>query len=252
MRVTFLGTGTSRGIPVIGCDCATCRSEDPRNKRLRSSILVEGSASVVIDTSVDFRLQMLRAGVRQLDAVVFTHHHADHVLGLDDVYPFNIWSGKAIDAFADLETGRELRATFRYLFGSNRHGGIPQIQLHEIDGPFQVGDLNFTPIPVFHGKLPILGYRIGQFAYLTDVSRIPESSQKKLKGVTTLVIDGLRFKRHPTHFTIPEAIEAASKIGALKTYLIHMSHDVNHAEVNNSLPPGIELAYDELVLEIES
>lgn len=252
MRVTFLGTGTSRGIPVIGCDCEICMSQDPRNKRLRSSILIEGSASVVIDTSVDFRLQMLRAGVRQLDAVVFTHHHADHVLGLDDIYPFNIWSGKPIDAFADLKTGRELRMTFRYLFDTNRRRGIPQVELHEINGPFYVGDLEFTPVRVFHGRLPILGYRIGQFAYLTDVSRIPESSQKQLKGVSTLVIDGLRFKRHPAHFTIPEAIAAASQIGAKKTYLIHMSHEVDHTEVSNSLPPGIELAYDELVLEIGS
>lgn len=251
MRVTFLGTGTSRGIPVIGCDCEICRSKDPRNKRLRSSILIQKRTAVVIDTSVDFRYQMLRAGVRELDGVVFTHHHADHVLGLDDVYPFNIWSGKAIDAFADPETGRELRATFRYLFNSDRHGGIPQVQLHEINGPFRIGDLHFIPIRVFHGRLPILGYRIGSFAYLTDVSHIPESSVKQLRGITTLVIDGLRFKRHPTHFTIPEAIEAASEIGAKTTFLIHMSHDVDHVKVSRSLPPGVELAYDELVLEID-
>ncbi len=250
MKVTFLGTGTSRGVPVIGCDCAVCTSEDPRNKRLRASILIQSEVTVVVDTSVDFRLQMLRAGVKQLDAVVYTHAHVDHILGLDDVYPFNVWSRRAMAAYASPETLRELEVTFRHLFAAERYPGIPRVEMHPIDGDFEIGDLRFEPIRVLHGKLPVLGYRIGDFAYITDVSSIPEESLSRLAGVRQLVLDGLRYKKHFSHFSLDEASEVALSLGARETYLTHMCHDVDHEQGNASLPDGVRLAYDGLVWEV--
>ena len=210
MRVTFLGTGTSRGIPVVGCDCAVCRSADPRNNRLRSSILIESDQTILVDASVDFRQQMLRARVHELDAVIFTHHHADHILGLDDVFPYTVRSGKALPIYANAGTLHELRLTFRHLFTRNPSGGVARIEPHLVSEDFQIGNLTFE-----------------------------------------LVLDGLRFRRHPTHFSIQEAVEVAGVIGARNTYLIHMCHDVDHAKTNQSLPPGMELAYDGLVLTFD-
>lgn len=250
MRVTFLGTGTSRGIPVIGCKCGICRSNDPKNQRLRTSVLIESRVRVVIDTSVDFRIQMLRYGVRHLDAVVYTHHHMDHVLGLDDVYPFNLWSKKAMAAYASPETAAELKITFRHLFNSVKYPGIPKIDLRTITGEFQIGDLNFEPIEVFHGGMSVLAFRIGAFAYVTDVNYIPPENLEKLCGVRFLALDGLRYKSHPTHFSLSEAAQIASRIGAEKTFLIHMSHEVEHEAGNRYLPDPVSLAYDGLVLEI--
>lgn len=251
MRVTFLGTGTSRGIPVIGCDCRVCRSDNPKNRRLRSSVLIEGEASVVIDTSVDFRTQMLDQDVRSLDAVVLTHAHADHILGLDDVYPFCIWGGKPLPVYADAYTLEQIKRVFQYLFEEDRYPGTAQLELRAIDGPFEVNGMCFEPIQVLHGNLPVLGFRLGEFAYLTDVSRIPGESQAKLQGLRYLVLDGLRFRSHPTHFSIPEAVETATDLGASQTYLVHMSHDVEHDETNADLPASVQLAYDGLVLEID-
>ena len=251
MRVTFLGTGTSRGIPVIGCDCKTCTSPNPRNRRLRPSLLIESQVTVIIDTSVDFRAQMLRQKVKRLDAVVYTHSHVDHILGLDDVYPFNVRSGgRPMPLYGSPETLKELRITFRYLLQRNPYPGIPKIKLIPIDGKFQIGDLEFEPIRVFHGKMPVLGFRLGTFAYITDVNFIPEESFRQLKGVESLVLDGLRYKKHPTHFTLSEAAEAALMTGARKTHLIHMCHDVDHDEGNASLPDSVRLAYDGLTLEM--
>ena len=250
MRITFLGTGTSRGVPVIGCQCAVCNSENPRNKRLRSSVLLESEVKVVIDTSADFRQQMLRQGVLRLDAAVFTHAHVDHILGLDDVYPFNIWNRRDFPIFASAETLREIEVTFRHLFAEERYPGIPVIQRNTIEGPFQIGDLNFEPIQVLHGSLAVLGFRIGSFAYLTDLSHIPAQSMEKLEGIEWLVLGALRSKPHPTHFSLSQAAEAAMKIGASQTYLIHMCHEVEHQQVNADLPKGVELSYDGLVLEI--
>lgn len=250
MRVTFLGTGTSRGVPVIGCQCAVCTSDNPKNKRLRCSVLIESDVNVVIDTSVDFRTQMLRQGVRRLDAVVFTHPHVDHILGLDDVYPFNIWSRKSMPVWASPATLAELKITFRYLFTEERYPGIPTLEMNSVDGPFQIGDLSFEPIEVIHGKLPILGFRLGDFAYVTDVSEIPPASLEKLAGVRWLALDGLRYKSHFSHFSLAEAAETAARIGAQRTYLIHMCHDVDHDEGNAFLPDGVELAYDGLELEV--
>ena len=251
MRITFLGTGTSRGIPVIGCDCAVCQSPNPKNKRLRSSILIESrETAVVIDTSVDFRTQMLRARVSHLDAVVITHSHVDHILGLDDVYPFNIWSRKSMPVYASPATLRELRITFRYLFQGKRYPGIPSLELLPIEGNFQVGDLEFEPIEVLHGKMPVLGFRLGNFAYITDVSEIPDKSLARLKGVTHLALGGLRYKSHFSHFSLDQAAEMATRLGAQETYLVHMCHDVEHAAGNLHLPAGIQLAYDGLVWEV--
>ncbi len=252
MKITFLGTGTSRGIPVIGCRCSVCTSNNPKNKRLRSSILIEGgSAKVVVDTSTDFRTQMLRYQVRHLDAVVYTHSHVDHILGLDDVYPFNIWSGKAMRIYASPATIREIKITFRHLFAQKRYPGIPAVEVIPVEEAFRIGDLDFEPILVYHGKLPIYGYRLGEFAYITDVSHIPAASMQQLRGVRYLVLDGLRYKKHYTHFTLEEAAAVAIDLEAEETYLIHMSHEVDHDEANAMLPPSVELAYDGLVLEIE-
>lgn len=250
MKVTFLGTGTSRGIPVIGCGCRVCRSTNPKNKRLRSSLLLEGQVTVVIDTSVDFRLQMLRQDVRRLDAVIFTHSHADHVLGLDDVFPLSVRTGRAIPAYASPETLDQLKITFRYLFAENRYPGIAEVDLRAIDGPFQIGDLKFQPIEVFHGEMPVLGFRIGDFAYVTDVSRIPDSSLRKLESLKYLILDGLRYRPHVSHFSLEQAAEVATRLKPEMTYLIHMSHDVDHDEGNKLLPPSVCLSYDGLVLEV--
>lgn len=250
MKVTFLGTGTSRGIPVIGCGCRVCRSTNPKNKRLRSSLLLESQVTVVIDTSVDFRLQMLRHQVCRLDAVIFTHSHADHVLGLDDVFPLSVRSGQAVPAYASQETLDQLKVTFRYLFAENRYPGIAEVDLRPIDGPFQIGDMRFEPIEVFHGEMPVLGFRIGDLAYVTDVNRIPESSLEKLRDLRYLILDGLRYRPHVSHFSLEQAAEVALQIKPEMTYLIHMSHDVDHDEGNRLLPPSVSLSYDGLVLEL--
>lgn len=250
MRITFLGTGTSRGIPVIGCECSVCTSNNPKNKRLRPSILIESQAAVVVDASVDFRLQMLRQDVRRLDAVVLTHPHVDHILGLDDLYPFNVRSGNPMPIYGSPSTLKEVKITFRYLFAEQTYPGIPKLDLHAVNGTFEIADLRFEPIEVFHGKLPVLGYRLGPFAYVTDVSFIPDESFEKLEGVEILALDGLRYRSHPTHFTLSEAVTAAQRIGAGKTYLVHMCHDVDHDEGNAFLPDSIKLAYDGLVLDM--
>jgi len=251
MRVTFLGTGTSRGIPVIGCQCDTCTSTNPHNRRMRSSVMIESdSTRVVIDTSVDFRHQMLEHDVRHLEGVVYTHSHADHILGLDDVYPFNIWSGKPLKAWAAPATLAEIKTTFRHLFAETRYPGIPQVELTPIDGPFAVGNLRFEPVEILHGCLPILGFVIGGFGYLTDVSEIPDKSLEKLTGLDVLVLDALRPRPHPTHFSIEQAAEMACRLDAGQTYLIHMSHEVEHAAVSGQLPERVALSYDGLVVEL--
>ena len=250
MKVTFLGTGTSRGIPVIGCQCRVCLSSNPKNHRLRSSVLIEDRVKLVIDTSVDFRLQMLRHGVRRIDALLYTHPHVDHILGLDDVYPFNMWSEKALPAYGSKSTLKEIAVTFRHLFDGKGYPGVPSVQLVPVFEKFNVGDVEIEPIEVLHGQLPIMGFRMGQFAYLTDVSYIPDASFKQLQGVECLVLDGLRYQTHPTHFSLSEASEASVRIGASRTYLVHISHEVDHDEGNAYLPGSVKLAYDGLVLQV--
>lgn len=254
MKVTFLGTGTSRGVPVIGCRCPVCTSGDERNKRLRSSALLESEsgARVVIDTSSDFRQQMLRAGIRRLDAAFYTHAHVDHILGLDDVFPFNIWSRKAFPIYAEAPTMEQIRITFRHLFEKDRYPGVPTIEPHVVEGPVEIGDLSLEPIRAYHGKLPVLGYRVGDFAWLTDVNRIPPESMEKLRGLRYLALDGLRYKPHFTHFTLDEAAQVARDLEVPQTYLIHMCHDVEHKEGCDFLPDGVDLAYDGLELQLDA
>lgn len=251
MRVTFLGTGTSHGVPRIACDCAVCRSSDPNNRRLRPSVLLAlGDRNVVVDTSSDFRAQMLAHPVKSLDAILFTHAHADHVHGLDDVRVFSDVQGP-IDAYGSPETCRLLRQSFAYIFeAANRVSGIPKLRLHEIDLPFQLFGSTVIPIPLMHGKALILGYRIGNFAYLTDCSAIPDESFDLLGGLEVLVIDGLRFRPHPTHFTIDESIEIAGILRPKRAFLTHIAHDVDHKIVSEMLPPEVFLAYDGLVLDV--
>ncbi len=265
LRVTMLGTGTSHGVPMIGCDCRTCHSTDPRDQRSRPSILIEridadvsGSPSadsvrhILVDTSTDLRAQALARNIRRVDAILYTHSHADHILGLDEVRRFNVIQQSGIPAYADERTVADLRRTFAYVFdaGTPQGGGIPKLTISTIGGPFCLGGLEIVPVPLLHGRRPILGFRIGLFAYLTDCSAIPEASWPLLVGVKTLVLDALRDRRHPTHFTVSEAVEAAGRIGAERTYFTHICHDLPHAETCARLPPGIELAYDGQVLEV--
>lgn len=252
MRITFLGSGTSTGVPVVGCSCAVCHSTDPRNKRLRQSVKIEiGQKVLLIDTTPDLRTQLLRDPVSHLDFILYTHSHSDHLMGLDDIRPFNFRQRRAVVAFASPPTAKAIRRAFSYIWDTSQNGGgKPQLDLREIDGPFQHEGIDIVPIPVAHGDWTILGYRIGPFAYITDTNGIPAGSRKLLEGIDTLAIDGLRpAPPHPTHFTIPEAIEAAREVGAKTTYLIHLTHEIDHSVFELTLPPGVHLAYDGLTLD---
>lgn len=250
MRFTVLGSGTSSGVPTIGCTCATCFSDDPRDTRLRASLLVQSeTTTVVIDTSSDFRQQMLRHRVGSLDAVVYTHHHFDHIGGFDDIRAFNFMLGKPIDIFLMRETLAVLRRTFIYAFETPEQAGgsVPVVRTHLIDAtPIAIGDIALTPIPLLHGTMRVNGYRIGSVAYCTDTSSIPASSLPLLDGVEILILDALRYHAHPMHFTVDQAIEVARAIGARQTYLTHIAHNIKHAELEKELPEGIALSYDGL------
>jgi phosphoribosyl 1,2-cyclic phosphate phosphodiesterase len=253
-RITFLGTGTSHGVPMIGCTCATCHSTDPRDSRLRPSIYVEAAGGrILVDSSTDLRQQALRYGVTRVDAVVYTHSHADHILGLDELRRFNVLQGGSIPCYADARTWEALRKTFFYVFdgAARQGGGVPQLERRDIDGPFEAAGLRIVPVPIVHGRTPILGLRFGSFAYLTDCSAIPDDSWPLLDGVETLVIDALRHKPHPTHFTVAEALVAVERIAPRRAYFTHMAHDLPHAETCARLPAGVELAYDGLVLDVD-
>lgn len=253
MRVTFLGTGTSTGVPVIGCRCAVCTSDEPRNKRLRQSVSIQVDDTWgLIDTTPDLRLQLLRHPIPRLDFILFTHSHSDHLMGLDDVRPFNFRQRSAVHAFAGRLTAKAIRRAFSYIWDDQTQlgGGKPQLDLSVVEGPFTFEEIDIVPIPVRHGEWTIFGYRIGAFAYITDTNGVPAESIRLLEGVDTLVLDGLRAAPpHPTHFTIDEAIACARQVGARETWLIHLTHDVDHATVEATLPPGVRLAYDGLQLE---
>lgn len=254
MRITILGTGTSQGIPVITCNCIVCQSEDPRDKRLRVSVLIElADKTIVIDSGPDFRYQMLRAKVKDLDAILYTHEHKDHVAGLDDIRPFNYLLKKNIDIYATERVQNALRKEFSYIFAEAHYPGLPQIDLHTITNePFDVGLTKVIPIDIMHYKLPILGYRIGDFTYITDAKTVSDSSMEKIKGTKILVVNALQKEQHISHFTLDEAIEFAQRVGAETTYLTHISHNLGlHAEVEKDLPANIKLAYDGLVISIE-
>ncbi len=257
IKVTLLGTGTSTGIPVIGCGCRVCTSSDPRDTRTRCSCYVDADGvRLVIDTGPDFRSQVLREGIDQVDAVLFTHHHFDHVAGVDDLRPFLFRNRCPIPCFARKNTADVLQDMFNYIFEDGSYPGVPDLDLHEVAGVFDVGSrtdseqrIRVTPIDASHGELPLYGYRIGRFAYLTDTNRIPDASLDLLRDLDVLVLDALREERHPTHFTIDEAVETALHIGAEETYLVHMTHSILHEEVDRRLPDGIQLGYDGLSFE---
>ncbi|TAE29988.1 MAG: MBL fold metallo-hydrolase [Candidatus Kapaibacterium sp.] len=253
MKFTILGSGTSTGVPLAGCGCETCRSTDTRDKRLRPSLLVESATTtIVIDTSADFRYQMLRLGVQKIDGVVFTHHHFDHIGGFDDLRAFNFLLRKALPIYLMEETMENLRRTFLYAFvdTGQKGGGVPVVEQNIITtAPFTVGDIEFLPIPMMHGKMRVNGYRIGNFAYCTDTNFIFEESFELLRGLDVLILDALRYDAHPTHFTVNEAIACAERIGAKQTYFTHIAHNILHADLSQRLPQGIALAYDGLVME---
>ncbi len=252
-KITVLGSGTSVGIPTVGCHCAVCSSADPRDKRLRPSILVayEGH-NVVIDTTPDFRTQILRAQVDHLDAVVYTHAHADHIMGLDDVRPFNFRQSRHIPIFAAGDTLEVIRRAFSYVFDETpRNTYVPKLELHELDGsPFDVHGVQFIPVPIKHGNAGIFGFRFGNAAYLTDHSGIPPSSMEMLHGLDVLFLDALRHKPHPTHSTVQQSIETASALQPRRAFFTHICHDLPHVKTELALPPNVFLAYDGLEIEV--
>ena len=252
-RLVFLGTGTSQGVPIIGCHCAVCDSSDARDRRLRTSVALEGlTTRVVIDTGPDFRTQMLREGFTRLDAIVYTHEHKDHLAGMDDVRPFNYLQNKAITLHASSRVETALRRDFHYAFEEHRHGGVPNVNIEPVadEQPFKTGELTWMPIPVTHGKLPIHGFRVDNLAYITDASAISERAMSLLQDLEVLVLNALRPQPHYSHFSLSEALDVAQTLNANRTYLTHLSHLMGpHLEVGQGLPEGVRLAHDGLVLE---
>lgn len=253
MKITFLGTGTSQGVPVIGCGCAVCKSTDKRDRRLRASVLIEhGDQSVVVDTGPDFRQQMLRVGQTKLNAVLFTHGHRDHISGLDDIRAFNYLQNSPMDVYAEERVVRALYSGFPYVFAEKKYPGIPQVRMHTITSdPFRLGDLKVVPIRMMHYRLPVFGFRLGEFAYLTDGNYIPEAEKEKLFGVKYLVINALRRESHISHFTLSEAVKLIEELSPRKAYITHISHQMGSiADLENELPANIRPSYDGLVLDL--
>ena len=254
MHITFLGTGTSHGVPMIACDCLTCRSSDPRDTRLRPSIYVRmgDGTGILVDAGPDLRQQALTHDVRRVDAILFTHGHADHILGLDETRRYTGLQKKPMLCYGDEATLNDIRRMFAYVFdpATPRGGGLPELDLRQIDGPVRIGAHEIVPVPLMHGERPILGFRFGRFAYLTDCSAIPEASWPMLHNLDVVVLDALRVRPHPTHFSLAEAVDAAHRIAARQTFFTHMCHDLPHAATNERLPDGMALAYDGLVLEL--
>ena len=255
MKITFLGTGTSQGVPFIGCDCAVCTSANKKDNRLRSSVWIETpEASLVIDSGPDFRYQMLRANVRRLDAIIFTHGHKDHIAGLDDVRAYNYFTKKPVNVYATPETQEALQREYHYIFNNTSYPGIPQINVHTIypDRPFYVNGVEIIPIRVLHYQLEVLGFRIGDFSYITDAKFIAPEEMAKTAGSRAMVLNALRHETHISHFTLAEAIEVAQSAEVEKTYFTHISHQLGlHDEVEKALPKNMHLSYDGLVLEMQ-
>ena len=254
LKITFLGTGTSSGVPMVACDCGVCKSNDPKDQRLRSSILVQSSkTSFVVDTTPDFRYQMLREQVKKLDAVLYTHPHKDHIAGLDDVKAFTFVSGNAMEIFANELTQEALKREFYYIFTDKKYPGIPQVNINTIDlTPFSIGDIPVIPILVWHLNMPVLGFRFGDFTYITDANRMEETEKEKIKGSKTLVINALRHKKHLSHFTLDEAINLVQELNVPQAYFTHISHQLGkHQQINSELPNGVELAYDGMQLRFD-
>lgn len=254
LRATVLGSGTSTGVPSVACDCATCLSDDPHDKRLRTSLLLQTkTTTVVIDTSPDFRQQMLTQSIMDLDAVIFTHHHFDHIGGFDDIRPYNFRNGRPLPIYGMPRTIEAIMQTFPYAFTEPEQlgGGVPEVDVHVIDDrAFDIGDISVLPIPLQHGSLRVNGYRIGTMAYCTDTNAISESSMGLLKGLDVLILDGLRWKSHTTHFTIDEALAIVDRLQPGVTYLTHIAHQVKHSEGDTYLPPHVRLAYDGLRINL--
>lgn len=253
MKITFLGTGTSQGVPVIACDCNTCISDDLKDKRLRTSLMLQtDETTIVFDAGPDFRQQMLREHVKKLDAILLTHEHKDHIAGMDDVRAFNFKSQDAIDIYAEEEVQEAVKREYRYVF-ENKYPGIPKMRLNLIPAfGFNIGSLKIIPIRVIHKDLDIYGFRTGAFAYITDADYIPESSMEKLIGVKYLVINALRKQKHSSHFSLGEAIDYIRKISPKRAYITHISHQMGrYGEVSAELPPDIVLAYDGMTFNIE-
>ena len=251
VEMTFLGTGTSQGVPVIACNCPICKSLNSKDQRLRSSVLMRTEGcTIAIDSGPDFRQQMLRAGVNRLDGLVLTHEHKDHIAGLDDVRAFNFSSGLDMPVYSTARVQEALRREFHYIFTRETYPGVPRVQLHEIrNEPFRIGNDLWTPLPVKHHKLPVLGFRLGNIAYITDANYLEPETWERINGVDVLVLNALRKEAHLSHFTLSEALQIAEKVGARATYLTHISHQLGlHDEVQMELPSGVYLAFDGLVV----
>jgi phosphoribosyl 1,2-cyclic phosphate phosphodiesterase len=253
-KLTVLGSGTSMGVPTIGCDCAVCRSSDPRDRRTRPSVLIEyGGKSVLIDTTPDFREQAIRENIRSLDAVLYTHTHADHILGIDDLRPlsFRHKPGK-LPLYARPDVVEFIRNMFRYIFDAEyKFGGLPQVELKPLDGPLVLFGARFEPVTVIHGETEIYGYRFGSAAYLTDHSVVPEASFEQLRDLDILFLDALRHKPHPTHSTVENSLRIVERVKPRRAFFTHICHDLPHEETNASLPANVRLSYDGMKLEFE-
>lgn len=253
MKVTFLGTGTSQGVPMIGCSCEVCTSDTPEDNRLRSSVWIQiEDISIVIDTGPDFRYQALRSQIPHIDALLFTHGHKDHVAGMDDIRAYNYWQQGAIDIFANIETQAVLKREFAYVFADHKYPGIPEINLNTIDSTtFYVKGIPITPIKVKHYKMDVLGFRIGDFTYITDANFISEAEQEKVRGSKVMVLNALRHEKHISHFTLSEAVDLVQKIGIEQAYFTHISHQLGtHEAVSRILPDNVALAYDQLEVSL--
>lgn len=255
IHIRILGTGTSSGVPLIACKCPTCLSDDPRDKRLRCSVLIQSeTTTIVIDSGADFRQQMLSNKVDKLDAIVFTHHHNDHISGFDDVRAFNYIQNKSMPIYLNVKTLNYLKQVFSYAFEEPEQigGGVPQLEVNMIDEKkFSIGDIDLEPIPLMHGNLEVFGFRLGNFAYCTDTNFISEDSMQKLQNLDILILDALRYNPHPTHFTVAESLEIIAKLKPKKTYLTHIAHQLKHEEAEAKLPENVFIAYDGLDFEIE-
>jgi phosphoribosyl 1,2-cyclic phosphate phosphodiesterase len=255
VQITVLGSGTSTGVPTIGCHCDVCTSSDPRDKRLRPSILLTyGGRNVLIDTTPDFRAQALRTGMERLDAILFTHEHADHIMGLDDVRPFNFRQKSRIPIYASERTMAAIHRCFLYIFdGSEKVSSVPQLESYTLNGAsFDLFGVEFTPIPLLHGKATVYGFRFDNAAYLTDHSEIPETSLAQLRGLDVLFLDALRYKPHPTHSTVERSVAIAERLAPKRVFFTHICHDLAHARTEEQLPPHIRLAYDGLQIDVGS
>jgi phosphoribosyl 1,2-cyclic phosphate phosphodiesterase len=253
LRLTVLGSGTSMGVPTLGCHCAVCESTDPRDKRTRPSVLLAWDGrNVVVDTTPDFRFQAMRAGMDRLDAVIYTHGHADHVMGLDDIRPFNMKQRAEVPIYAAADTLALLRRQFAYIFADAQPGStLPLIELHTIDGPFSLFGAQIVPIPAMHGNQPVLGFRVGKMAYLTDFSSVPASSKALLGGLDDFILDALRYVPHPTHSNVEQSLALVKELKPKRAWFTHICHDLGHAEANALLPEHVRLAYDGLPIEVE-